>query len=78
MPELVPVGDDVADQVGPVHPVGKLIDDIVALPGFDTAQVWFGRRVVDRRGPDTFAAISSGICGPSISSLEESCPIRGR
>ena len=46
---FVPVGNDVADQIITVHPIGKLVDDIIALPGLDAFQIRIGRGVVDRR-----------------------------
>jgi hypothetical protein len=44
----VPVGDDVADQIVAVHAIGKLLDDVIPLPGLDTLQIGSGRRVIDR------------------------------
>ena len=32
---FVPVGNDVADQIITVHPIGELVDDVIALPGLD-------------------------------------------
>ena len=52
---LVPVADDIADQIVAVHPVGKLIDGVIALPGLDALQIRLGRRVVDRRRRGAFA-----------------------
>ena len=46
---LVPIGDDIADKIVPVHAVGELIDGVVALPGFNTLQVRLDRSVIDRR-----------------------------
>ena len=46
---FVPVGNDVADQIITVHPIGELVDDIIALPGLDAFQIGIGRGVVDRR-----------------------------
>ena len=31
--EFVPMADDVADQLGAIHPVGELVLDVVAEPG---------------------------------------------
>ena len=41
---LVPVGDDVADQVGAVHALGELRFDVIADAGLDAAQVRIDRR----------------------------------
>ena len=41
---LVPMGDDVADEVRTVHPIGELAFDIVADAGLDAFQVGIDRR----------------------------------
>jgi hypothetical protein len=48
--ELVPVADDVADEIVAVHPFGELGLDIVADAGLDALQVRFDRS--EHTGPD--------------------------
>ena len=42
---LVPVGDDVADELRPVHAIGELALDVIADARFDAFQVRIDRRV---------------------------------
>ena len=43
--KFVPVGNDVADQLRAIHPVGQLLFVIVAGDGSDAFQVWVNRRI---------------------------------
>ena len=42
---LVPMGDDVADQIGTVHALGELVLDVIADAGFDALEVNIARRI---------------------------------
>ena len=43
--EFVPVGDDVADQLRPVHALGELGLDVVAVARADATQIGIDRRI---------------------------------
>ena len=51
--KLVPVANDVADQLGAIHPVGELVLDVVAEPGMHAFQVGLDRRIDPRRHQPT-------------------------
>ena len=50
---LVPVRDDVADQLGPIHALGELAFDVVAGDRADALQIGIDRRIDAR--PDQIA-----------------------
>ena len=62
---MVPVRDDVADQVDAVHPLGELRLDIIADTRFDALQVRIDRRVYARLD-QILLAIRSATCGHSM------------
>src|SRR6516225_778465 len=46
--ELMPMLDDIADELRPIHALGELGFDVVALAGFHAPQVRIDRRVDPR------------------------------
>ena len=42
---FVPVGDDVADELGVVHALGEFALDVVTAPNPHATQVWPDRRI---------------------------------
>ena len=47
--EFVPVGNDVADKLWAIHPVGELVLNVVAEPGVNALQIGLDRRINPRR-----------------------------
>src|SRR5262249_46462035 len=43
--EFVPIGNDIADELGVVHSGGKFGLDVVTVADMDAAQIWLDRRV---------------------------------
>ena len=64
---LVPVRDDVADQLGAIHAVGELGLDVVAVTGVHAAEIGIDRRVDARRHEEAAARSASRPAGHSIS-----------
>ena len=57
---LVPVRDDVADQLRPIHAIGELGLDVVAVTRAHAAQIGIDRRIDARRHQDSRARSASG------------------
>ena len=68
--EFVPVGDDVADELGVVHALGELALDVVTAPNPHAKQVWSDRRI-DARLDQVAQRNECGICGASIIAGED-------
>ena len=53
--EFVPVGNDVADQLRAIHPLGELLFVIIAGDGADAFEIWINRRIDARADQIAFA-----------------------